>query len=905
MTLGKLIIALGVDTSELDEGLAKTFDRIERAGDRMKSVGSSLSIGVTAPIVGIGVGALKAASDFELAMTGIAKTVDAPAETLAQIGEELKAMSERMPTSATELAGVAEAAGQLGVEVENIVSFTETMAALGVSTNMSAEEAATALARFSNIMGTPLDQSERLGSAIVELGNNFATTEREITEMGMRIAGAGAQVGLTEGDVLGLATALSSVGIEAEAGGSAISKVMINMAQDVATGGENLANYARIAGMSIPEFSRLFRDDAATAITAFISGLGDMDSASGETLVALEQMGITEVRMRDALLRASGAADKFADALATGNRGFEENIALQNEAEKFYAANTNQLKAMWNTIVNLSAEFGATLIPVMKAGIAAFRDMVPFIRGLIKWFANLDPGLQRILFIFAGVAAAMGPVLFIGGSVVSMFAALAPVAAAAGISIGALVAPFILIPAAFAAVVAGGVAIIDNWRIISYEVKRLYENVKRWLLDKFEGIVNRVKGAVDRVTGFFKGMYRAVVGGSYVPDMIVGIKNEMARLDRIMVAPARAAASDVSRAMEALAVGPSSVTQIMDRYTSAIQRLRSLRMEAMFERDAKAAKELREQIALLESEIRRMGNAVSVLNELQITPRIVTGEVKTGRDLAGRETMTALDASMKNMVRTVNANARAINAETTARYAARFQLDSWTLRWWAVLDDVDRSKEVLTGGFQDLARSLGPSAFAMVLMRGVLEGLRPAFEMLMEPVALVGELLGAVLAPIIEALATPMRFLAKIATYVVQALGWLIRAIGKAINWLLPGNPANGLVKFGQNMIDQAVATRRNIDATNAATEATERMSKAISNMPSGYKLAELRQFQTAQPRYSSRPSAVVAGTAGGSVTYSMAPGAVVVQGTNKPVRQLVDEITGELERRRRSVEGV
>src|SRR5690606_534407 len=176
-------------------------------------------------------------SDFELAMTGIAKTVDAPAETLAQIGEELKAMSERMPTSASELAGVAEAAGQLGVEVENIVSFTETMAALGVSTNMSAEEAATALARFSNIMGTPLDQSERLGSAIVELGNNFATTEREITEMGMRIAGAGAQIGLTEGDVLGLATALSSVGIEAEAGGSAISKVMINMAQDVATGG--------------------------------------------------------------------------------------------------------------------------------------------------------------------------------------------------------------------------------------------------------------------------------------------------------------------------------------------------------------------------------------------------------------------------------------------------------------------------------------------------------------------------------------------------------------------------------------------------------------------------------------------------------------------------------------------
>lgn len=67
---------------------------------------------------------------------------------------------------------------------------------------------------------------DRLGATIVDLGNNFATTEADIVEMATRLASTGAITGKTEPQMLAIATALSSVGIEAEAGGSAISKLM-------------------------------------------------------------------------------------------------------------------------------------------------------------------------------------------------------------------------------------------------------------------------------------------------------------------------------------------------------------------------------------------------------------------------------------------------------------------------------------------------------------------------------------------------------------------------------------------------------------------------------------------------------------------------------------------------------
>ena len=195
-----------------------TGSTMQNVGATMAGVGKAMTIGLTAPIIAGAGASVKAFADFETAMRGVSKTTDLTGAEFDQMSSDILKMSRTMPVAATEIAGVTEAAGQLGIKKENLLGFTETMVKLGTSTNMSSDEAATALARLANITQMPQDKFENLGSTVVALGNNMATTESEIVNMAQRLAGTGSMIGLTEAQIMALSASMSSVGIEAEAG---------------------------------------------------------------------------------------------------------------------------------------------------------------------------------------------------------------------------------------------------------------------------------------------------------------------------------------------------------------------------------------------------------------------------------------------------------------------------------------------------------------------------------------------------------------------------------------------------------------------------------------------------------------------------------------------------------------
>ncbi|MCO7121911.1 phage tail tape measure protein [Ihubacter massiliensis] len=395
MADGKVIIETGLDKSGIEAGLKK-LGKVAKAG---LGVTTKAIAGVGTALTGAAGLAVKSGIDFESAFAGVKKTVDATDQELAEFRQGIRDMAKEMPTAATEIAGVAEAAGQLGIKNESLLSFTKTMTMLGDSTNMSAEEAATSLARLANITGMPQENFDRLGATIVDLGNNLATTESEIVAMSLRIAGAGSQVGMTEAQIMSFSGALSSVGIEAEAGGTAFSTLLSKMNLASSKGGKELEQFGKVAGMSAEEFKKAFQEDASGAVLSFIQGLGQINENGGSAIQTLDEMGLSDIRMRDALLRASGASDVFAEALRTGNSAWEKNTALTNEAKQRYETLESKLGILKNTATDLGISMYDSLENPLRGVVDTATDMV----------GSLETAFQKDG--FSGLAEQAGAVL--------------------------------------------------------------------------------------------------------------------------------------------------------------------------------------------------------------------------------------------------------------------------------------------------------------------------------------------------------------------------------------------------------------------------------------------------------------------------------------------------------------
>ncbi|MBR3002851.1 MAG: phage tail tape measure protein [Clostridia bacterium] len=395
----------GKKIEEFGEKVTKVGNKLEEAGKKT----SAFSVATTSALVA----SAKSAIDFEEAFTGVEKTVDGTTEQMAQLKQGIRDMAKQIPSTTTEISSVAEAAGQLGIETDNVLEFTKTMINMGNATNLSADEAATTLARFANVTKMSQADFNRLGSVIVALGNNFATTESEIAAMGMNLGSAGKQVGMSQPQIMALATALSSVGLEAQAGGTAFSKLMVNMQLAVEKGGKDLKNFASVAGMSSKEFQKAFKEDATTAIMKFVEGL----SASGErgksAIKVLDDMGITETRLRDALLRSANASDVMRKAIDLGNKAWEENSALTNEANKRYGTLKSKITIALNKLKDIAITVGNKLMPTIS-------KIVDKIGQWADSFSKLsDKEVENIVNIGL-VVAAISPLLSIMGKLISV-----------------------------------------------------------------------------------------------------------------------------------------------------------------------------------------------------------------------------------------------------------------------------------------------------------------------------------------------------------------------------------------------------------------------------------------------------------------------------------------------------
>lgn len=306
----------------------------------------------------------KAAINWEDAFAGVRKTVDASPAQLTKLGEAFRTMATEIPISATELARLGEAGGALGIPVDQLKNFVKVSALLGVTTDVSSEQAATALGQLSNLLPDVKGNYDRLASTLVALGNQGASTESSILEMAQRIAGTGNLVGLSASEVFGWSAALANAGVNAEAGGTAISTFFAETFKDVVGGTADLKLLAGMAGTSGKAFQEMFASDPSGALEKLIVGFAGLTDA--QRLATLETLGFTDRRLSDALLRLTGDTTNLSNALDVQEKGWRENTALSDEAQKRFDTVASQLAILRNNFTEAGINIGEGLLPSIK-----------------------------------------------------------------------------------------------------------------------------------------------------------------------------------------------------------------------------------------------------------------------------------------------------------------------------------------------------------------------------------------------------------------------------------------------------------------------------------------------------------------------------------------------------------
>lgn len=432
--------------SRMGSAMTNFGNTLQTVGGKMTGLGNTMTVGVTAPIVA-GVGAVvKSAMSWESAFAGVKKTNDEVVDSTgnvvysyADLENGLRGLAAQLPASHQEIAGVAEAAGQLGIKSQDIVSFTKTMIDMGESTNLSAEDAASAIAKIANITGLTSDEYQRFGSSVVALGNNFATTESDIVSMANRLAASGTLAGLTNQEILGLATAMSSVGIEAEAGGTAMTQTLAAIESAVAAGGEDLQKFAIVAGESSEEFASKWKNKPVEAIQDFIRGLGTLDERGASATMVLDDMGLSGVRQSNMLKSLALAADTMTGAVDMSNRAWNENTALTNEASTRYETTESKLKMLKNQVVDMAIDFGGPFVDALKNGLEASKPLIQTLSDMAKKFNELSPAQQQHIMKWLAISAAAGPALSILGKLTTGLGSMFKVFGSVNSGIGKLV----------------------------------------------------------------------------------------------------------------------------------------------------------------------------------------------------------------------------------------------------------------------------------------------------------------------------------------------------------------------------------------------------------------------------------------------------------------------------------
>lgn len=435
-----------------------TFDTFiknaEAAGKKIEDVGKKMSLAISTPLLLLGKKMYDASTDYETGFAGMRKTVEGTVEQYEHLNQVAQEISETTPTNYVEAMGIMQTGGNLGVAIENQEAFLHSYSALVAASDQHivGEKGASDVAHFLQITDGGVQNIERFGSSMIHLGNNFAATEDQILGMGNRMASAAHLAGIMTPEILGMSTAFTAVGINAEAGGSAASMLikqmqlaaevgakaqsllggeyenatgfsyfisdksnLLTVAQQLGTTTEqvqrlgdswlSLEQFSEVSGKTAEQFTADWGKSPAQGMVDFFYGLNAVgDSGVDSTLSMLDEMGLTEIRLSNLVAAMAVNPELFASAIQESTKAYGENMAMWVEFEKQISTQEAQNTMLGNKMQNSMADLGDNVVKAVQPALDA-------VNGVLDAFNGLSEVDQGRLVALMGALVIGGPAL--------------------------------------------------------------------------------------------------------------------------------------------------------------------------------------------------------------------------------------------------------------------------------------------------------------------------------------------------------------------------------------------------------------------------------------------------------------------------------------------------------------
>lgn len=338
---------------------------VNRLADRFNRL-QTLAVSFIASLTGLTLTMRKCTQDYldmDTAMADVTKYTGQTMEEVKKMNKSFQQMDTR--TSREELNGLAAAAGRLGITSEAAIKefvdgSDKIRVALGDDLGDNAVEQ---IGKLAQMFGEDKKRGLRgamlaTGSAVNELAQNSSASAAYMVDFTAQLSGVAIQAGMTQSEMLGLASALDQNQQEAATSATVFSQLITKMFQEP-------ARFAKIAGLEVKEFTRIMREDANTGLIKFLES---MRSRGGFDAMAplFQEMKLDGTRAVGVLTSVASHLDQVREAQTLAFNAYNDGKSVINEFNVQNNTEQAQLDKAKKKFHDLSVELGEKLLPLMR-----------------------------------------------------------------------------------------------------------------------------------------------------------------------------------------------------------------------------------------------------------------------------------------------------------------------------------------------------------------------------------------------------------------------------------------------------------------------------------------------------------------------------------------------------------